>query len=580
VGWAISELESSDILPREATDVEQKIWSGLLGAIESLKFLDVLGRPVSYERFLEVLNEKLENLRLPLSSDNMAGVQVMDVMAARGQTFEGVFLLGLNEKLFPRLIREDPFLSDQARSALSSALGLRLGRKMDGFQEEKLLFELATSSATRHLHLSCQRSDEEGKALVISLYLHDFLKKTGLKLFSVPRYWSERVQGVSTLTLLPKEVSIAFHREGQSPEVLYKGMGWDRALLAHLLQSQKEMESFGVLGPHDGLIGKDHPLSKVILEQGLSPQSLKDLAECPFKVFSRKILELYTSEPDVEDGQITHTGRGKLIHKILEVFYKTNSKLDNLETIADEEFKLYPGVYSELYPLALEAEKAHILDLLKRFIPMDLDDQAASGFKPAYFETPVAGEIQGIKLQGRIDRLDLGPIGFRVVDYKTGSGGIKKNETLETAIMKGKSFQLPVYLALAKTWLDRQSSSLTRPPATLSLQGEGLGVREEGEALFYRLEEEDATEEPFRIGPHFWKDYGDRFYQNLSFLVKNIEYGSFYIRPSDSRGYCEWCQYAAVCRKEHKPTQVRSENSPIRKKHEETFSSNSVVRGK
>src|SRR5205807_9472054 len=141
------------------------------------RFLDALERPVSEERFLQVLEEKLKSLRLPLITDNTAGVQILDVMTARGLSFEAVFLVGLNEKLFPRLIREDPFLSDAARSVLAGALGSRLGRKMDGYQEEKLLFELAAQSAKNRLHLSCQRSDEEGKALVISLYLHDFLQK-------------------------------------------------------------------------------------------------------------------------------------------------------------------------------------------------------------------------------------------------------------------------------------------------------------------------------------------------------------------------------------------------------------------
>ncbi len=92
-----------------------------------------------------------------------------------------------------------------------------------------------------------------------------------------------------------------------------------------------------------------------------------------------------------------------------------------------------------------------------------------------------------------------------------------------------------------------------------------------GSALFYRLEEDDATDEPLRIGPDFWKEHGERFYKNLAFLVKDIETGAFYIRPSDNRGYCEWCDYAAVCRKEHKPSQIRAENSLQRKKHEEAF---------
>lgn len=552
IAWAKARLKNAIRLPETAPAVEKRIWEGLLGALEALAQLDVLGRPVSHERFLEVLDEKLDGLRLQLTSDNLAGVQVLDVMTARGLSFDAVYLLGLNEKLFPRLIREDPFLPDTARSKLTEALGSRIGRKMDGFKEEKLLFELATQSARKHLHLSCQRSDEEGKALVVSLYLHDFLKKRGLMLIPVPRSWSERVQNIATAILTPKEISIAFHRENQNPQALYKGLGWDRGLLTHLLESQKEMEAFGTLGAHDGLIGVDNSQTRAILDAGLSPGTLRDLAQCPFKVFARKVLELYTEEGDVEDGQITHAGRGKLIHKILQTFYENKSDISSLEIVANEQFKLFHVEYSDLYPLAWQAEKTRILDMLKRFIPLDMADQAATGFKPAYFETPVEGEINGIKLQGRVDRVDMSTSGFRVVDYKTGR---LDKDNVNTQILKGKAFQLPVYLALAKTLLEIQ-----KKPAA-----------KEGEAVFYHLEQDDATEEPLRIGPDFWKEHGEQFYRTLAFLVKDIETGAFYIRPSDTRGYCDWCDYKAVCRKEHKPTQIRAKDSPFRKKHEEAF---------
>jgi hypothetical protein len=76
---------------------------------------------------------------------------------------------------------------------------------------------------------------------------------------------------------------------------------------------------------------------------------------------------------------------------------------------------------------------------------------------------------------------------------------------------------------------------------------------------------------PLEIGPAFWKEHGERFYENLAFLVKNIESGSYYIRASDTRGYCSWCEYSSICRKEHKPTQIRSESSLMRQKHEKAF---------
>ena len=290
--------------------------------------------------------------------------------------------------------------------------------------------------------LSCQRSDEEGKALVVSLYLHDFLKKSGLKLDPLPRAWPERVKKAEPTTLTPKEVSIAYHRENEEPEALYKGLGWNRSLLTHLIESQNEIEAFGSLGIHDGLIGED-PLAKAILEKGLSPQTLKDLAECPFKVYSRKVLQLYTEQGDVEEGQLTHTGRGKLIHNLLQSFYQRGLASNDLDKLIDDEFKTIGAVYSDVYPLALQAEKTRILAMLQRFIPLDQADQKATGFKPAYFETALAQEINGIKLHGRVDRLDTGKDGFRVVDYKKQLSRGQKGTNLGHSHHERRKFSAP-----------------------------------------------------------------------------------------------------------------------------------------
>ncbi|OGR89067.1 MAG: hypothetical protein A2992_03025 [Elusimicrobia bacterium RIFCSPLOWO2_01_FULL_59_12] len=582
VAWAKNLLASEIKLPKGADSTEYALGEGLQAAIAALSQLDILGRPVSRERFLDVLEEKLEGLRLPLTTDNAAGVQVMDVMTARGLSFEAVFLVGLNEKLFPRLIREDPFLSDAARSALASALGCRIGRKMDGYQEEKLLFHLAIRSSGHHLHLSCQRSDEEGKALVISLYLHDFLHKNNLELKPLRRAWMEKIRQVPPGTLRPKEISLVFHRENRDADALYQALGWDRELIARLLKSQSEIEAFGALGAHDGLIGKDHPLAKAILAGGLSPGTLKDLAECPFKIYGRKVLELDPDEKDVEDGEVAHTARGKIIHEILEQFYRglpntSPSPLmgegmdggaaeweSRLTQVSSAVFRRFEKDHPDLYPIAWQAEQNKILAVLKRFIPLDLAEMNESGFKPAYFELDLAtvpgpteqrsAALCQAPLHGRVDRLDIREgkhPAFRVVDYKAGTGGIGKKDKVETAILKGKNFQLPVYLLLARAWLTSQ----------------GHPAAKDGVATFYRLGEDDCL----KIGPGFWDEHGERFYKNLSFLVKNIESGSFYIRPSDPRSYCSWCSFTALCRKEHKPTQIRADNSPLRKKHEEAF---------
>ncbi len=534
------------------------VYESIQSSIESLSELDVLGRPVSWTRFLEIAEEKLDALRLKLAPDNNHGVQVMDVMAARGLSFRAVFLVGLNEKLFPRLIREDPFLSDAARSGLAQAIGCRIPRKLDGYQEERLLFALATGLAQERLHLSFQRSDEEGKALVTSLYLHEYMEQHALAPRRLSRAWSEKIREVHPETLTPKEISLAMNRDGQDTSVLYHKLGWDAALYAQLMRSQNEIEAFGPLGPHDGLIGEKHPASLALLQEGLSPATLKDLAECPFKIYARKVLSIDPEESPVEGGVATRTAVGSLIHEILEKFYREGMK--DLERAKNEVFRRFEKDHLDLYRLPWQATKERIGVLLDQFIKADLEELKENGFIPKEFEIDLSATIdlgKEVLIHGRIDRLDVDQGGFRVVDYKTGSGGVKKGEKVETAILKGKVFQLPIYLLLAQEWAKKGL-----PPVALA---------KGGRAVFYNLQKPDAVEEPLEITSAFWAEHGDRFNKNMKFLVKDIDKGTFYIRPSDARGYCSWCHFDAVCRKAHKPTSSRSASSPQRTDHEECF---------
>jgi ATP-dependent helicase/DNAse subunit B len=560
IAFAIHHLERTSKRLLDLNETEGKLWQGFVDALEALKELDVLERPVAWSRFLEVAEEKLEALRLLLAPDNNQGVQVLDVMGARGLSFGAVFLIGLNEKLFPRLIREDPFLSDAARSGLAEAIGCRIPRKLDGYQEERLLFTLATGLAREHLHLSFQRSDEEGKALVTSLYLQEFMERQGLTPKRLSRAWFDRIREVSPETLTPKEISLVMNREGRDTSALYDRLGWDKALYSQLLRSQGEIEAFGALGSHDGLIGDKHPAALTILREGLSPATLKDLAECPFKIFARKVLSLDPEESPVEGGVATRAGMGTLIHEILERFYRGGMK--DLKRVSEEVFRRFEKENPDLYRLPWTAVKDRTLALLQQFVEADRNELNENGFVPTGFEAALSAKMDfggKVLIRGRIDRLDLrqgAHPAFRVVDYKTGKGGLKKGQKIETAILKGEVFQLPIYLRLAQEWAREK----------------GLPAKIEGTAVFYNLEKADTVEEPIEISSTFWEECGTQFNKNMKFLVKDIEKGYFYIRPSDFRGYCSWCHFEALCRKAHKPTSTRSENSPRRAAHEEVFS--------
>src|SRR5207249_898364 len=82
-----------------------------------------------------------------------------------------VVVLGLVEKTFPRIIREDPLLLDEERQRISPALPL----KRNGYEEEQLLFDLACGAARDRLVLSFPRLDPaSGRPRVASFLLRQF----------------------------------------------------------------------------------------------------------------------------------------------------------------------------------------------------------------------------------------------------------------------------------------------------------------------------------------------------------------------------------------------------------------------
>ena len=74
---------------------------------------------------------------------------VLNATAARGYRFRALFILGMNEGVFPRTIREDAFLRDRDREVLERDLGYKVSQKLAAFDEEKLLFTLLVGAAQR-----------------------------------------------------------------------------------------------------------------------------------------------------------------------------------------------------------------------------------------------------------------------------------------------------------------------------------------------------------------------------------------------------------------------------------------------
>ncbi len=133
-GYALPLIELLDALPASAHWGE---WLNQLSALATRalrqpdRVLSVLSElapmasvgPVTLEEVLSVLSDLLLEVAVPPLAQRYGRVFVGPVEAARGLSFEAVFVPGLAEKLFPHKIVEEPILLDATREATQCRAG-------------------------------------------------------------------------------------------------------------------------------------------------------------------------------------------------------------------------------------------------------------------------------------------------------------------------------------------------------------------------------------------------------------------------------------------------------------------------
>lgn len=483
----------------------------------------------------------LAELRAPLGTDNGRGVHVLDAMAARGLPFRRLAVLGLNERVFPRFILEDPFLRDTVRTRIATRLGPRLPQKLRGYEEERLLFTFLKEAASERLLLSWQRSDDRGRAQVRSTYLESDGN-------GVPRPPAERLASIPKELLTRKEASVleALSGDPGRVEATFRAFGADAAALGRRAKFLHEIESARAPGPLDGRIA-DPPGRR-----SFSPTALETFATCPFQYFAARVLRLKPLDEPEGERETSAMDEGGLFHAFLEKFHgRLQGRLPATLAEARPEFEsTLTAAFAKLeadrsvrHPLVWEAEKIEIRRVLEAAVAWDLAH--LDGFVPSRFEVGLDADVEAgpvkVRIAGFIDRLDLRPDGaFRVIDYKR-SRSQRYKATVATGVRNGKYLQPPLYFLLAEK----------------ALRGEGrtvLPAASKSGYLFLRDLADGGDGEMWLEGG--LGDAGDGFADHLGRSLGAIARGEFVIRPGD---HCKHCDYRTACRKQHTPTRLRAE---------------------
>jgi ATP-dependent helicase/nuclease subunit B len=568
---------------------EELLQRKILAITDELGGLDIVDRQVSLTDFCHTFQHWLERSRIAADSDNYDGVAILNATAMRGLSFRALFILGLNEGVFPRIIREDAFLRDRDREILVRDLGYKVDQKLAAFDEEKLLFMLLVGAAKERLYCSFQRADDAGRVLAPSWYLGELeavigsQSKTHLSKITIPRTSLEKAATAPfdrEMFLSPEELAIRQSLEGRDPTPLVERFAITPALYKHgrrvigeLDQSAERLSSF------DGMLGALDGHWKYICERGLSPTGLETYARCPFQFFARHVLGLERLDRPEEILGPSAAQYGELGHAILNAVYETLVEREGfdaepeagdlaatLASVAQSVFSEYEEKNPLGYPLTWEHLKQELTQLLSQVITEDLREISGSGFRPVSFEKDMVDRLpidwpepaKGMTVRGRMDRIDHDRANnrLRVIDYKFkfGASPTTQDKNLVRAALRGERLQPPFYCRLGQRWFEEHIEKF-----------KDTEIR----AQFYYLAPR-WSEGPLVIA-EFGADelsgkIGDEVKKTIAYLAGGIRQGHFFIRRG---AHCQHCDVAEICRKNHPPSLWRAESDPTARTHQE-----------
>ena len=540
-------LESPPI--GEASRIDLRAHEAALGLLDELDGWRKLGGDAGHEQLVSALE------RAPVrghGTTEPGRVAVVDLLRARTRRWQAVFVLGLEEGVFPRRSTETPLLSDETRRELEAAgKGRRLVRP-DPLARERYLFYTACTRAWRQLVLVREAADDDGRPQEPSPFYEevrsrfdpaDVARATRKRPLSSLSWELER--GPTERERLRAAAAIASTDEDEA-RALAIANGWERRIERALAAFERQTTLA-------------HPLVLEELAQRarFSVTELERFLECSSMWFFERVID-----PKEIDAVLDARVRGGIAHQTLYRFYSGLPKRLGTDAVEagrlDEALvflreclaeALAGGVRLELTDLErLELEETLARDL-EHFVRQELElglplvprrFEVGFGTGSAPVELQRGLELGGFTVSGKIDRIDVDPFSTRgiVQDYKLGRAhGARDIETEQ-------KLQVPLYILALRDLVGIEPLGGLYRGLTGTREARGLvraGAREESVPGLKRpdyLSEED-----------FWGQV-EEAQARARRAVDRVHAGD--VRTDPRAGECpRWCSLWTMCRVRH-----------------------------
>ena len=446
---------------------------------------------ISLEEFASDITGILNLLTAP-AQPGKGGVELHTPLSLFGAAYKYVFVLGAVEGILPAPIKDDPMLDFFERKQLRKQ-GFNLEDAVASAQREAISFYNLLQIPTVRMIFSYPQMINGAGTLPSS-----YLAKLGLSFVSPPPLPISSIEEARRIYLRQDIIQNNLLKDNVLPHAVN---AW---------KIEKRREGAEAYDEYDGVI--DLPLD--YSTRVFSASQLTALGQCAFKWFANKILRI--QELEEAEEELSALLKGTLYHRSLELALSNVKDLTQITANLEAAF-LQAEKDSQLPVLsAWEARRSEHLKVLNR--ACNQPDFYQQGAEILQLETEFTGEWHGLKVTGRIDRIDRTPEGLVLLDYKSGSSvapGIK-----DEAGKANIDIQMPLYRDVAGTLF---------PGETVS------------DAYYYSVTKGKKISK---------KQPSAETLQAAAEKIKNhIEQGYYPVEPDVDQKACNYCAYDLVCRK-------------------------------
>ncbi|KHD38403.1 ATP-dependent helicase [Clostridium acetobutylicum] len=448
-----------------------QIWNIIIELMDQL--VEVMGNEkVNLEQFSRILFIGIKEHKMGLIPSSLDQVLVGSIDRLKSHAIKILYIIGVNDGVFPSAAMEEGILSDRDREILNSK-GVELAKDTKTqAMEQRFLVYTAITNSKEYLFLSYPIADYEGKTLRPSLIVNrvktlfpKIVEKSDVIKIENDE---ESMKLISATVPTFNEMISSFRKEidgeGEVSSIWHDVYRWYSKSDEWTGKCNNMFKAISYTNQVD-YISEEKALKLYGGSLKMSVSRLEKYIECPFSYYVQYGLNI----KDRKIFSLTPPDLGSFMHKVIDRFCET-IKEENIDwnevndhiceekiyKIVDQEIEGRGGSILNSSPrysyIALRLKR-----ILKRTARIVAEQFKRGSFKPVGYEVsfenggsypPITVGLNDgseVVLTGRIDRIDMmekdGSTYIRIVDYKSGNKIFKLSD-----VYYGFDIQLLLYL--------------------------------------------------------------------------------------------------------------------------------------